>query len=412
MYRDVGHGSLDRIQDIAVWGVRQGSTLACSHRCPKGLRLIVDLRPFGDDLVASIGIDHHVHACRIESLQLSQRLLTPSASQYDYTHRSRPRMLSPRTARKTERRIRDLAFSLDSIPDVSARQNRKTLTLSFGEDADKLFAGWEERRNSYYIRYKAESRKPNQIEKILQIFESLPQKDGKPDCVKVNASRTIATIYSGESVAAVNANCRRLCALLEPICLENSLNSSKAALQTRNGLSHESYYKEIATLIKLCTDNKLAWPLANWRQTYAFDLVDELATVGSTSAAFQSAGGAYREHVVPLNLVHRHAVKLGYEGASVDAIANFLLHNLLLVKISTGEAEHLNRSPGGTGGKTLKESMPDGWEWGDDPIERLKAVGINVSLNRPIPRWEPWTGKSQRPGIRSRLKAALMKKLF
>ena len=86
MYRDVGHGSLDRIQDIAVWGVRQGSTLACSHRCPKGLRLIVHLRPFGDDLVASIGIDHHVHACRIESLQLSQRLLTPSASQYDYTH--------------------------------------------------------------------------------------------------------------------------------------------------------------------------------------------------------------------------------------------------------------------------------------------------------------------------------------
>jgi len=325
---------------------------------------------------------------------------------------SRGRMLSPRTTRRTERRMRDLAFSLDSIPDVAARQNRKTLTLSFGEDADKLFAGWEERRQSYYIRYKAEPEKPNQIDKILEVFETLPQKDGKPDSIKVNTARTVATIYPGESVAAVNANCRKLCALLEPISLENSLRSSRAENRANSGLSPDNYFKEIATLIRLCTDNKLAWPLANWRQTFAFDLVDELTTVGSSVAAFQSIGGAYREHVVPLNLVQRHAVKIAGEGASIEAIATFLQFNVLLVKLSTGEAEHLNKSPGGTGGKTLKESMPDGWEWGDDPIERLKAAGINVSLNRPVPRWEPWRESPKKAGIRTRLRKALARKIF
>ncbi|MCT0200203.1 hypothetical protein KQ313_10985 [Synechococcus sp. CS-1325] len=286
------------------------------------------------------------------------------------------------------------------------------MTLSFGEDADKLFAGWDYRRGSYYIRYRAETDKPNLVEQIAVMFQGLPQKDGKPDSVQVNSGRTTATIYTGDNVAAVNANCRRLCALLEPLCLDNSLRTSMAAQRTTNGLSPECYFKEIATLIKLCIDNNLSWPLANWRQTFAFDLVDDLIAIGSSNTAFSSVAGPYREHVVPLNLVHRHAVKIAGEGASVDALATFLRLNVLLVKLSVSEAEHLNRSPGGTGGKLLKESMPDGWEWGDDPTERLSAAGINVSLNHPVPKWEPWKAAAKRSGIRSRIREALTKKIF
>jgi len=315
-------------------------------------------------------------------------------------------------SRRIEKKMKDLAFSLDSIPDVAVRLNKITLTLSFGEDADKLFAGWDDKRSSYYIRYKAEPGKPNLVERVAAIFEELPQKDSKSDSVQVTSGMTTATVYSGDNVAAVNANCRKLCALLEPVCLDNSLQSSKASVNIAKGLSPESYFKEIAMLIRLCVDNNLNWPLVNWRQTFAFDLVDDIITIGSSIAAFGSSAAPYREHVVPLTLVQRHAVKIAGEGASVDAIANFLRLNVLLVKVSISEADHLNRSPGGTGGKLLKESMPDGWEWGDDPMERLKAAGINVSLNRPIPKWEPWKATTRKSGLRSTLKQVLSKKIF
>lgn len=308
--------------------------------------------------------------------------------------------------------MRDLAFSLDSIPDLAIRLNKITLTLSFGEDADKLFAGWDDKRSSYFIRYKAETGKPNLVERVAAIFAELPQKDAKQDPIQVTSGMTAATIFVGDKVAAVNANCRRLCALLEPICLDNSLQSPRASVITAKGLSPESYFKEVAMLIRLCVDNNLNWPLANWRQTFAFDLVDDLITIGSSIAAFSSSASPYREHVVPLTLVQRHAVKIASEGASVDALANFLRLNVLLVKISTSEADHLNRSPGGTGGKLLKESMPDGWEWGDDPMERLKAAGINVSLNRPVPKWEPWKAATRKIGLRSTLKQVLSRKIF
>jgi len=315
-------------------------------------------------------------------------------------------------SRRIEKKMKDLAFSLDSIPDVAVRLNKITLTLSFGEDADKLFAVWDDKRSSYYIRYKAEPGKPNLVERVAAIFEELPQKDSKSDSVQVTSGMATATVYSGDNVAAVNANCRKLCALLEPVCLDNSLQSSKASVNIAKGLSPESYFKEIAMLIRLCVDNNLNWPLVNWRQTFAFDLVDDMITIGSSIAAFGSSAAPYREHVVPLTLVQRHAVKIAGEGASVDAIANFLRLNVLLVKVSISEADHLNRSPGGTGGKLLKESMPDGWEWGDDPMERLKAAGINVSLNRPIPKWEPWKATTRKSGLRSTLKQVLSKKIF
>jgi hypothetical protein len=312
----------------------------------------------------------------------------------------------------TERKIRELAFSLDSIPDVDVRQNRISLTLSFGDDADKLSAGWDDRRKSYFIRYRAEADKPNLVDQVAAIFDQLPLKDKNLQSVQVNPSRTTATVYSGDNVAGVNANCRRLCALLEPLSLDNSLLTSRASLRTTKGLSPDCYFKEIATLVRLCVDNNLNWPLANWRHACAFDLVDDLITIGSSLSAFSSASGPYREHVVPLNLVQRHAIKIASEGASVDALATFLQLNVLLVKLSVSEADHLNRSPGGTGGRLLKESMPDGWEWGDDPLERLKAAGINVSINRPVSRWEPWKATAKKSGLRSRLHEVLTKKIF
>ena len=100
------------------------------------------------------------------------------------------------------------------------------------------------------------------------------------------------------------------------------------------------------------------------------------------------------------------------QGAEAKDLATFLKFNLLLVKLSKDQADHLNSSPIGSGGMTLKESMPDGWEWGDNPIERLAAAGINVSLHKPVDRWIPWKPSGRKPFLRSHVRKRIVSRLF
>jgi hypothetical protein len=304
-------------------------------------------------------------------------------------------------------RLSKLAFNLDSIPNLCVKQNRKTLTLSFGDDGDKLYAGWNDTRKSYFLRYVPEPNKPIKSEDIKRIFAALPFADERPALSTAESAAKAITIYIGNDVASVNADCRKLCALLQPISLENSLPHIQANAEKRTA---QDFFMQTATMVIFCVEKRLYYPLKNWRQAFCYDLVDDLISIGSTQEAFDSA--AYREHVVPLCLVHRHCSAMAEQGAKVRDIASFLEANLLLVNISSKQAKHLNAAPLGPGGMLLKESMPDNWKWGDDPVDRLKAAGINISPNRPIKRWEPWSPSTRKAVIRSRVRRALIKRIF
>ena len=77
--------------------------------------------------------------------------------------------------------------------------------------------------------------------------------------------------------------------------------------------------------------------------------------------------------------------------ASVEAIAEFLRCHLLIVLLTKEEAQLLDTRVS-DGGIKLKTSMPLYWVWGDDPLDRLKDVGITIELYEEYsPRtWKPW----------------------
>jgi hypothetical protein len=83
------------------------------------------------------------------------------------------------------------------------------------------------------------------------------------------------------------------------------------------------------------------------------------------------AGGAYREHAVPRAYLRDQCMSLFSTGASVEDVASVLEANLRIVRITSEEAELLNR--------THKSDMPANWEIGkDDPLERFHLAGIKV----------------------------------
>ena len=171
---------------------------------------------------------------------------------------------------------------------------------------------------------------------------------------------------------------------LEDVTLGNAPQTAGETTKPRN----ENYYIEIATLIKLCVDKKLSWPLKNWRKTLGFDEVDDLIVIGRSNAGIQTP---YREHIVPVNLIKEEALKMAERGEQAEVIADFIKHHLYVVIISPSEAELLNSSED-AGGMSTKKTMPEGWIFGDDPTERLKAAGIQVLYdNHTLPKWKPQT---------------------
>ena len=78
----------------------------------------------------------------------------------------------------------------------------------------------------------------------------------------------------------------------------------------------------------------------------------------------------YGEHPVPCIALHNKCCDMAIAGESVIAIANLIKKNLLLVYIREDDATKLNTELG------LKTDMPKGWEWGMDPLARIKDNNI------------------------------------
>ena len=292
-------------------------------------------------------------------------------------------------------RIDNLITSLRYLPGARVKQNKRTITLLCGDDNDKLYCGWEETKDSYFIQYRVETGRDDRSDLAEKLFyeaiSPLPT-------ASVQRLSNFTTAFVGENVAQCNRVVKRLMALLEDVTLDNAPQQSGTTPTARA----DSYFNEIASLIRYCTENSLRWPLKNWRKTLGFDDVDDLVVIGSSPSGAKTP---YREHVVPACLIKEEAIRMAEEGAPTQAIADFIQHHLYVVIISPEEAKILN-SGVDQGGISVKTTMPEGWIFGDDPTERLLAAGIQINYIRPIPlpEWKQW-----RPTKRSRVRDLLLR---
>lgn len=288
-----------------------------------------------------------------------------------------------------------LYTSLDFIPGLRAKMNKTTITILLGDDNDKLFCGWDLDKFSYFIQYR---REPGRIDASETARTVLGRASSDLPSAQLESYTNKTTLYLGGNVVQVNKVVRRLASLLEDETLGFSPAGSgqEDGAPARQGPRDEDYYLEVATLIKLCVDHGLKWPLKNWRKALGFDDVDSLIVIGSSKDGKKER---YREHVVPVSLIKDEAIRLAEKGAPAKAIADFIEHHLYIVHITSEEAKSLNSTD--ETGFSLKASMPEGWVFGCDPLQRLKDQGIDVSYYYPIPipKWRPW----KKPSIRQRI---------
>jgi len=71
-------------------------------------------------------------------------------------------------------------------------------------------------------------------------------------------------------------------------------------------------------------------------------------------------------------MIHNRAIDMTLDGQSVAEVAQMVAANLGVVLITNDEAELLNTTMG------WKTTMPQDWNWGDDPLARLKSANIKL----------------------------------
>ncbi|MEB3318459.1 MAG: hypothetical protein VKO39_10025 [Cyanobacteriota bacterium] len=301
----------------------------------------------------------------------------------------------------SEERVQTLLTSLNAAPGIRAKKNKTTITVLCGEDNDKLYCGWAPKRAAYFVSYRIEKGKQDCSDIADSLF-----REASSDIPYASVDRFLNTtsLYLCDNVAQINMIIRRLSILLDSTSLLNGPVSAEPPGKPRS----EAYFLEIATLIKFCVDNNLYWPLKNWRKTLGFDDVDDLIVFGRSPTSHTAP---YREHVIPASLIREEAKNLAEKGAPAHVIAEFIRCHLYVVIISEEEAVLLNK-PLDKGGRSLKNSMPEGWIFGDDPLERLISAGITIHVDYQGPdisNWKPWKGPRLRDKIRGALNAPIIK---
>lgn len=129
-------------------------------------------------------------------------------------------------------------------------------------------------------------------------------------------------------------------------------------------------WSKIARSYRFAVDEQHQYMLDDHRNILCADAVDHLITIGSSRA--RTADNSYREHVVPCVMIHNRAIEMTVAGASTVEVAQMLAANMMIVQISNEEAKILDETMG------LRTRMPDGWEWGNDPLARLRTANIEL----------------------------------
>ncbi len=101
----------------------------------------------------------------------------------------------------------------------------------------------------------------------------------------------------------------------------------------------------------------------------SFFLPDAYTVVGRSVAC---DGKGHREHVIPRLVVVAECHRLLDQGATDDELAAFIREHTKIVIVSDDERRRLDhRSELG-----LRQRMPAGWVFGDDPFARLTAASV------------------------------------
>lgn len=79
--------------------------------------------------------------------------------------------------------------------------------------------------------------------------------------------------------------------------------------------------------------------------------------------------GLIHEHIVPLGKLAERALKLG--SSRPDALRKLFEDNCRAALITCKQDKTLNDHK-------LRDSMPDRWEWGDDPLARYHACNLKL----------------------------------
>lgn len=104
----------------------------------------------------------------------------------------------------------------------------------------------------------------------------------------------------------------------------------------------------------------------------SFFLPDIYTVVGRSDSCPQ---GGRREHVIPRLVIVAECHRMIERGASDEELASFLRANVKIVVVSEEERRRMDLR----GQLNLRQRMPEGWAFGDDPFARLSAAGIGWS---------------------------------
>lgn len=120
---------------------------------------------------------------------------------------------------------------------------------------------------------------------------------------------------------------------------------------------------------------KRGQPWAISRGFSGFDNMDNKITIGySIKGRQQELNGknAYREHIVPCDLIMRKGIEMFKVNATIEEVANMFANNNFILKISDDEAYKLDVELG------LRTTMPEGWDFGQDVYARIKFANIQL----------------------------------
>lgn len=96
------------------------------------------------------------------------------------------------------------------------------------------------------------------------------------------------------------------------------------------------------------------------------DLIDGVITINEPLPKYN-----WREHIVPCEVLRKEAKRIFLNGGTKEDIAEMLHKNLYIVNIHEQDARRLDGELG------LRDSMPEGWEFGDCIFARLDEAKIN-----------------------------------
>lgn len=89
------------------------------------------------------------------------------ASENSKTSASPP---SPPRDETTDQRIEQLYTSLFYTPGLMPKRNKTTITILCGDDNDKLYCGWDEKRSIFFIQYRPDKNRTDNSDMAETLF--------------------------------------------------------------------------------------------------------------------------------------------------------------------------------------------------------------------------------------------------